>query len=63
MVMHRSMLGPMIPDHAKENASAPEENEADLTPEQQEERRNKLRASIEDRWEEYGEPNRPVGAE
>lgn len=61
MVMHRSMLGPMIPDHAKENAK--EENEAELTPEQQEERRNRLKASIEDMWEEYGEPNRPVGAE
>lgn len=61
MVMHRSMLGPAIPDHAKEGVK--EENEEQLTPEQQEERRNKLRASIEDRWEEYGEPNRPVGAE
>lgn len=61
MVMHRSMLGPMIPDHAKESAKEP--NEETLTPEQEEERRKKLASAIEDMWEDYGEPNRPVGAE
>lgn len=61
MVMDRSMLGPAIPDHAK--TSTPDQHEEALTPEQEAERRKRLATTIEDRWEEYGEPNRPVGAE
>lgn len=61
MAMDRSMLGPAIPDRAKETIK--DKSDAELTPEEQAERHKQLASTIEDRWEEYGEPNRPVGAE